>query len=144
MRCLFHRALLAGCVLLAAASAAAAQGTSGAVIQSVPPPVSQKPAIPPLHLSDDQRARIRGVLDAKNTEVDFALKSNNPSQGFTPSVGAKIPAGLHPHSLPPPLIYEMPLLKRYSYLKFKQQVLIIDPMSRKIVEMFPEAGGQSG
>jgi len=114
------------------------------VIQSVPPPVSQKPAIPPLHLSDDQRARIRGVLDAKNTEVDFALKSNNPSQGFTPSVGAKIPAGLHPHSLPPPLIYEMPLLKRYSYLKFKQQVLIIDPMSRKIVEMFPEAAGQSG
>jgi len=131
-------------VLLAAASAAAAQGSGGAVIQSVPPPVSQKPTIPPLHLSDDQRARIRGVLDAKNTEVDFALKSNKPSQSFTPSVGAKIPAGLHPHSLPPPLIYEMPLLKRYSYLKFKQQVLIIDPMSRKIVEMFPEAGGQSG
>jgi hypothetical protein len=35
----------------------------------------------------------------------------------------------------------MPALKRYAYLKFKQQVLIIDPMSRKIVDMFPEASG---
>jgi len=58
-----------------------------------------------------------------------------------PSVGAKIPAGLHPHTLPPPLLADMPVLKRYTYLKFKQQVLIIDPMSRKIVDMFPEASG---
>jgi hypothetical protein len=33
----------------------------------------------------------------------------------------------------------VPALKRYTYLKFKRQVLIVDPMSRKIVDMFPEA-----
>jgi hypothetical protein len=32
----------------------------------------------------------------------------------------------------------MPELKQYTYLKFKNQVLIINPMTRTIVEMFPE------
>lgn len=96
---------------------------------------------PPLRLSDDRRAKIGQVLKGENTEVQFSLKSNKPAAGFQPSVGAKIPAGLHPHTLPPPLLAEMPALKRYTYLKFKQQVLIVDPMSRKIVDMFAEANG---
>jgi hypothetical protein len=43
------------------------------------------------------------------------------------------------HPLPQPLIYEMQPLKRYTYLKFKHQVLIVNPMTRKIVDMFPES-----
>jgi hypothetical protein len=136
-------AALAGALaaLLAAVPAVAAGPGQGAVEQSVPPPVAQNPALPPLHLSDDQRGRIRQVLSGVNSEVDFALKSNKPAQSFAPVVGATIPKGLHPHTLPPPLIYEMPLLKRYTYLKFKHQVLIVNPMSRKVVDMFPEASG---
>jgi hypothetical protein len=133
--------LAALAALTGAASAQDKAQHNGAVIQSVPPAVSQNPTLPPLHLSDAQRDRIRSVLSGKNTEVDFALKSAKPAQSFAPSVGAKVPAGLHPHALPPPLIYEMPPLKRYSYLKFKGQVLIINPMSRKIVDMFAEASG---
>jgi len=30
-------------------------------------------------------------------------------------------------------------LKRYAYIKFKHQVLIVIPMTRKIVDMFPES-----
>jgi hypothetical protein len=126
--------------MLAAPASAAGPG-SGAVEQTIPPPVSQDVKPPLLRLSDDQRAKIQQVLKGENTEVQFSLKSNKPSQGFAPSVGAKIPAGLHPHTLPSPLLAEMPALKRYAYLKFKQQVLIVDPMSRKIVDMFPEASG---
>jgi hypothetical protein len=114
---------------------------SGAVEQTIPPPVAQDAKPPPLRLSDDQRAKIQQVLKGENSEVQFSLKSNKPAQGFQPSVGAKIPSGLHPHTLPPPLVSEMPALKRYTYLKFKQQVLIVDPMSRKIVDIFPEASG---
>jgi hypothetical protein len=33
----------------------------------------------------------------------------------------------------------MPERRHYTYLKFKNQVLIVDPMSGKIVDMFPEA-----
>jgi hypothetical protein len=134
---------LAGAVLAFAAAvpAIAAGPGSGAVEQTIPPPVSQNAKPPPLQLSDDQRAKIQQVLKGENTEVQFSLKANKPSQGFEPSVGKKIPAGLHPHSLPQPLLAQMPVLKRYTYLKFKQQVLIIDAMSRKIVDMFPEASG---
>jgi len=32
-----------------------------------------------------------------------------------------------------------PALKQYTYLKFKGQVLIINPMTGKIVDIFPEA-----
>jgi hypothetical protein len=127
-------------VALAVPAIAAGPG-SGAVEQTIPPPVSQDVKPPPLRLSDDQRAKIRQALKGENTEVQFSLKSNKPSQGFAPSVGATIPAGLHPHTLPPPLLAEMPALERYAYLKFKQQVLIVDPMSRKIVDVFPEASG---
>jgi hypothetical protein len=139
MRLVLTRASLAGVLALAiSVPAVAADPNSGAVEQTVPPPVTQGQKPPPLKLSDDQRAKIRQMVSGENTEVQFSLKSNKPAEGFAPSVGAKIPAGLKPHALPPPLLAEMPTLKRYTYLKFKQQVLIIDPMSRKIVDMFPE------
>jgi hypothetical protein len=143
MRHRWTRAPLAGAILALAVSvpAGAAGPGSGAVEQTIPPPVSQKSTPPPLKLSDDQRVKIRQMLSCENTEVQFSLKSNKPAEGFRPLVGAQIPHGLHPHTLPSPLLTEMPVLKRYTYLKFKHQVLIIDPMSRKIVDMFAEASG---
>jgi hypothetical protein len=142
MRDLLTRASIAGVLALSVSIPAVAAGpSSGAVEQTIPPPVAQNPKPPPLELSDDQRAKIRQAVSGENTEVQFSLKSNKPANDFTPSVGEKIPAGLQPHTLPPPVLADMPALKRYAYLKFKQQVLIIDPMSRKIVDMFPEAGG---
>jgi hypothetical protein len=130
------------CVFTLAVTTAAAQSSGnpqpGDVIQSVPPPVSQKPKLPPLNLSDDQRARIKHVLSSQNTEVTFQLSTTKPAQGFDPKVGAKIPTALKAHSLPPPLIYEMPALKRYTYLKLKGRVLIVNPMTGTIVDMFSE------
>src|SRR5262249_17685724 len=39
------------------------------------------------------------------------------------------------HPLPRPLVNEMQPLKRYTYVKFKHQVLLVNPMTRKIVDM---------
>jgi hypothetical protein len=116
------------------------KSNAGAVVQSIPPPVSQNPSVPPLNLSDAQRGKIRQALSSRHTEVSFALKSAKPAKNFEPAVGAKIPNGLKPLALPRPLIYEIPLLRRYAYLKFKHEVLIVNPMTRKIIDMFPEAG----
>ncbi len=58
---------------------------------------------------------------------DFGLKTNKSAQSLAPAVGAAIPGMLKAHALPPPLTYE-----------FKGQVLIINPMTRKIVDMFAE------
>jgi hypothetical protein len=110
---------------------------SGDVIQSIPPPISQKTTPPPLSLSDDQRAKIKQVLQGHNTQVTFALKSTQSAKTFNPTVGASLPSNLKTYALPPPLIYEMPKLERYTYLKFKGQVLIVNPMTSKIVDMFP-------
>src|SRR5262249_40144294 len=141
MRQLAHRAALAGIALACLGSAATAGQTAnqGAVVQSVPPPVSQKLTVPPLQLSDAQRNQIQQALRGENTEVTFATKTTKPTEVFNPTIGAKIPASLKPHTLPPPLLSQMPELKRYTYLKFKHQVLIVDPMSRKVVDVFPEA-----
>jgi hypothetical protein len=141
MRQLAHRAALAGMALACfgwTATAAAQTENQGAVVQSIPPPVSQNPSVPPLNLSDAQRSQIQQVLRGENTEVTFGLKTTKPTESFNPTVGAKIPTALKPHSLPPPLIYQIPELKRYAYLKFKHQVLIVNPMTRQIVAMFPE------
>jgi hypothetical protein len=145
MRHFLHQALAALCVAGLAATAAATAAAQnrgsaqpGDVVQSIPPPVSQNPQLPQLNLTDAQRAKIKQVLQTKDTEVDFQLKSNKSAQSFQPAVGASVPPALKPHALPPPLIYQMPALKRYTYLKFKGQVLIVNPMNRKIVDMFAE------
>ena len=141
MRQLAHRAALAGAALASLAlitTAAAQTGNQGAINQSIPPTVSAK-LLPPLHLSDSQRTQIQQALRGENTEVTFGTKTTKPTQSFNPSVGEKIPASLKPHTLPPPVLSQMPELKQFTYLKFKNQVLIVDPMSRKVVDMFPEA-----
>ena len=143
MRKFISCAALAGAISASIAASAvsslagAETADSGAVIQSVPPPVSQKPSIPPLQLSDEQRTKIRQAVSAEHSDVSFALKKAKSAESFTPSIGAALPKSLTPHPLPRPLIYEIPALKRYSYVKFKDEVLIINPMTRKIVEMLP-------
>jgi len=131
---------LAGAAFLISATAAAQNSSShpGDVIQTIPPPVSQKVSPPPLNLTDDQRAKIKQVLATHHTQVTFALKATQSARGFNPSVGEKLPPNLKTYALPPPLIYQMPKLKRYTYLKLKGQVLIVDPMNGKIADMFPQ------
>jgi hypothetical protein len=98
-------------------------------------------AAPPLHLSDPQRARIREVLNTKHPDVSLEVKENEGAKSFEPKVGETIPKGLDGEAFPQPLISEIPETKRFTYLKFKDQVLIVDPVNRKIVDMFPETKG---
>jgi hypothetical protein len=138
-----RRYVTAGFAFLGATLAAAAAGTAkaepGAVVQTIPPPVSQSAPVPPLHLTDVQRGKIQDALKSEDTEVSFQLKSAAPSASFNPSIGAKIPPRLKPQALPISVAGQMPSLKRYAYLKFKHNVLIVNPMTRRIEDMFPEA-----
>ena len=111
------------------------------IVQSMPPdiPVSGNPA--PIKLTDEQRAQIGSVLATKDTEVSLALKANKSASSFQPQIGATIPPSLKPQAFPSDLTAEVPATQPYTYLKFKGQVLIVEPMSRKIVDLFPEASG---
>lgn len=139
MRQFIHPLALAATACLGL-SAAAAQGDTppGAVTQATPPAVSQKPSVPPLKLSDDQRAKIKQALRSQNTELDLALKPGKSAKDFDPVIGATTPKGVTAHALPPPVIYEIPLLKRYTYLKLKHQVVIVNPINHKIADVFAE------
>jgi hypothetical protein len=135
MRHLGHAVLAAALVALGAGCLAAP--ATAEVPQSIGAAVKPSSDLPPLKLSDAQRARIATVIGTKDTDVSFALKQAKKSKSFQPKVGDKLPSGLKPLALPPPLIYEMPALKQYGYLKFKDQIVIVNPMTQKIVVLLP-------
>lgn len=101
--------------------------------------VHEQPTLPPLQLSDTQRQRIRQALSREQTEINPKAKTVKPAAAFEPAVGAKLPSQLKAHPLPRPLVYEIPLLKRYMYVKFKHEVVIINPLTRVVAAVLPEA-----
>jgi hypothetical protein len=144
------RVLFMGAVLLIAATApgfgADAQAqktqrtktTQGAVELSNGTKVPQNPSLPKLNLTNEQREQIRKGVLGRNTEVEFRLKSTKAAKNFTPQVGAKLPKGVKGHSLPPAVLAKLPQLRDYKYVTMKDQVLIVNAMTKTIVDLFPE------
>jgi hypothetical protein len=130
--------LIAGSIALAQADPALAQSTNKT---SAPNTLPREAIVPPLQLSDSQRADIRAVLGKEHTGVSFGLKTAKSSEPFEPKVGARLPKGLTPHPLPSPLIDSIPVLRVYTYIKFRDQILIVNPMTREIVDQFPQTAG---
>jgi hypothetical protein len=127
-------ALAAGC-MASPALAAETNGSAGAVEQTIPPPVSQNVKLPPLHLTDQQRGKVRDALKTDYSQADFHMKK---AKNFKPSVGAKLPEGAKPKSLPQPLLSEVPALRDYAFARFNDQILIVNPMTKTIVDQFPQ------
>jgi hypothetical protein len=138
------RVLFTGAVLLLAATAptfgagSQAQQNQGAVELSNGTKVPQNPALPKLNLTNQQRERIRKGVLGRNTEVEFRLKSTKAAKDFTPQVGVKLPKGVTGHSLPAPVLAKLPQLRDYKYVTMKDQVLIVNAMTKTIVDLFPE------
>lgn len=105
------------------------------------PQTHLKPPLPPLHLTDAQRQQIAQAVADKDTEITFQLKKTKPLKGFKPKLGEKIPSHLPAHALPPSLTQKLPMLADYKYMKVDRQVLIVNPMTKKIVDIFPEKQG---
>ncbi len=136
--------LLCSALLLAmSALAPAADNTRGAVEQSGGNIVPQNPSLPKLHLNDAQRERIRQTLMTKDTEVEFRLKTTQSAKDFTPKIGAALPKGVKPDGLPSELTQQIPGLADYGYSKMKDQILLVDEMTGKIVDIIPEAQAQT-
>jgi hypothetical protein len=110
----------------------------GAVELSNGPGVSQSPSLPKLTLTNKQREQIRQAVLTEHNEVEFRLKATKSAKDFTPAVGAPLPKGVKAHSLPKPVLSRMPELRDYMYVKMKDDVLIVNGMTNKIVDLFPE------
>lgn len=100
--------------------------------------VPQNPKLPDLNLTNEQRERIRQGVLGRNTEVEFQLKSTKPAKEFMPAVGATLPKGVEGHSLPPEVLAQLPQLRDYKYVTMKDRVLIVNGMTKTIVDVFPE------
>jgi len=138
---MFPRFVSAGVVLALAIYGAHAdenQHSPGAVEQQGGA-VSQNVKLPALHLTNAQREQVRKAVLSKHSDVEFRLKSTKSAKDFEPRVGATLPQGLVPDGFPDSVIGQLPQLRNYAYLKLKDQVLIVDATSRKIVDMFSEA-----
>jgi hypothetical protein len=129
--------------VLAPTSASAADNTRGAVEQSGGNVVPQNPSPPQLHLNAAQRERIRQALLPKDTEVEFKLKTTKSAKDFNPKIGAKLPKGVKPDGLPSELTQQIPQLADYGYAKMKDQILLVNAMTGKIVDIIPETQPQT-
>ena len=124
MRPIHSIALLAGFIALApVTTVAAGPAPSNTVAGKVAPK-------PPLKLTDEQKKHIAQAIIGKNS-------LDKLPDGFTPAIGAKVPTQkkLPEHPLPRPLVYDIPVLKNYYYAQLADQVLIVDPMTKKVVEI---------
>jgi hypothetical protein len=138
MHSIVHRFAIAAatiaCMLMAAPVAAIAQGTGTAAN-----PAPDHPSVPtPLQLTDPQRAQIRAALDQEHTDVNFEEKETKAAAAAKPAVGAKLPKGVTAHPLPQVLISQVPVLREYKYVKFRDQILIVNSVTTEIVEMIAQ------
>jgi hypothetical protein len=141
---LFRTAIACAALLLAIDVAApAADNTRGAVQQSTGNAVPQNPTLPKLNLSGPQREQIRQTLLTKHNEVEFQLKTAKAAKDFNPQIGSQLPKGLEPHGLPSELTQQIPQLAHYGYVKMKDQILLINGLSKKIAEIIPETQPQT-
>ena len=134
---------LTALMLLFGGPAIAAKNTTGAVEQTGGYQVPQNPTLPKLNLSAAQREQIRKTLATKHSEVEFKLKTAKAAKDFNPKVGAKLPKGIKPLGIPSELSQQIPQLEDYAYTKMKNQILVINAMTGKIVEIIPETQPQT-
>jgi hypothetical protein len=137
MRSLIVVAALA-LILGGSAGALAQQNVQGSIELSNGTKVPQTPSLPKLNLTNSQREQIRRAVLTEHNEVEFRLAATKAAKDFTPAFGEKIPKGVKTQSLPTPVLSQMPQLRDYRYVKMKDQVLIVNGMTNKIVDVFSE------
>ncbi|OAF12095.1 hypothetical protein [Bradyrhizobium neotropicale] len=110
----------------------------GAVELSDGTTLSQNPSLPKLNLTNAQREQIRKTVLTEHNDVQFRLKAVQSAKAFTPAVGATLPKGVKAQGLPAQVLSQLPELRDYMYATMKDQVLIVNGMTNKIVDMFSE------
>jgi hypothetical protein len=125
-------------ILGGSALSLAQPNAQGAVELSNGTKVPQNPSLPKLYLTNVHREQIRKAVPTEHNEVEFRLKATKAAKDFTPAVGATLPKGVKPQGLPMRVLSQIPELRDYMYLKLKDQVLIVNGMTNKVVDTFPE------
>jgi hypothetical protein len=130
--------IVALAIILGGSAVSLAANVQGAVELSNGTEVPQNPSLRKLNLTNMQREQIRKIVLTEHNDVQFRLKTTKSAKDFTPAVGATLPKGVKAQSLPTPVLSQISELRDYMYVKMKDRVLIVNGMTNKIVDVFPE------
>jgi hypothetical protein len=112
-------------------------GTASAQIGGTSPSVEDgavgrgDPYSTQLRLSDAQRTAIAEAVRRENKAVE-------PSVSFVASVGAPVPPVIELYILPDKVLAEVPGAKRVKYTMVKNQLVLVDPTTMRVVEIIPQ------
>lgn len=118
------RLVLPFLIAAAAASPDAVQAQSTGVTA---PPAAATPAP---EISSEQQGRIRDLV--KNAKVDHVAKLAIPLE-----VGAEVPRNLHFYPFPKEVAEIAPEYGGYFYVVAAEKIVVIDPLSYRIVAILP-------
>ena len=109
--------------------AGAASPVSAQQQETTHPGTEVNPAkVPDLHLTAAQKQTIySSISNQKQKETAPAT--------FQPQVGAVVPGSIELQQLPKTLVDLVPELKNYEYAMVTNQVLLVDPKSKQVVEI---------
>jgi hypothetical protein len=123
------RILLCGAAaVMLLAVPAAAQNSDSKTIDPVE--LSKQVKGPPAQLSDEQKNAIQNALVAEHSQ------QKTPAS-FQPQVGSELPQSLKVDAMPQDLIRAQPALKEYGYAKTAKDILVLDPLHKKIIAVIP-------
>ena len=83
-----------------------------------------------LNLTAAQRAEIWQRLGSE--------QDSNAPPGFQPRIGATVPPTMQLKTLPSGVSSQVPQIQSYNYAMLNSQLLIVDPMTKKIVSIITE------
>lgn len=86
------------------------------------------------NLPDERRTQIRQTLTRQNvraaTDVNISV-----------SVGTTLPPRVEVHRVPPEIVQVVPQYRGYEYTVVRDEIVILEPGTRRIVEVLPRDGG---
>ncbi|MFK4488258.1 DUF1236 domain-containing protein [Bradyrhizobium sp. USDA 336] len=116
-----------------AQQAPAASGTNQAQQAPTAPTSNQAAAQTDVNLNKQQETKISASISHLNvrplTNVNFSL-----------NVGTVVPRDVHLSTLPPDVVEIVPQYRGYSFALVKDQIVVVDPATYKIVTVLPYSG----
>jgi hypothetical protein len=110
--------------------AALGSNAGAAWAQSSGAPAPSTPAKPAPQISSEQETKIRASV--KNAKVDHVAKLAIPL-----TIGAEVPRNLHFYPFPKEVAEIAPEYGAYFYVVAAEKIVVIDPLSYRIVAILP-------
>jgi hypothetical protein len=89
-----------------------------------------------VNINDQQRTRLSQSVARVNVQP-----LNNVN--FSVSVGATIPRDVRLHPLPADVVEVVPQYRGYNFVMVRDEIVIVDPATYKIVTVLPRSGGST-